>query len=163
MLACAKIARVARATLVARPSLVAGVLVGAALVGSCEPYPRDPRSTYERARGGVLRVGVADAPPWVLRRGTEVTGIEPALIREFAASLDARVEWSWAPQEEQLRKLERFELDLVAAGLTRSTPWKDRVGLTVPYRGEGEHGRVLAAPPGENRFLVELERFLLAR
>lgn len=80
-----------------------------------------------------MRVGVAEAPPWVTRDGETPAGVEADLIRRFADDLGAEVEWIWGTQEEHLEALERFELDLVIGGLTRATPWLGRVALTAPY------------------------------
>lgn len=130
---------------------------------ACEPYPRDPERTLERAAGGTLRVGVSEAPPWLVREGDQAGGPEAELIQAFAASVDARIDWRWGAAHEHLLALEHFELDLVAAGLTRHSPWKTRVSLTRPWRIDGDTSRVLATPPGENRLLVALERLIESR
>jgi divalent metal cation (Fe/Co/Zn/Cd) transporter len=58
--------------------------------------PRDPEGTLGRARGGTLRVGAVEAPPYLrLGGGDEATGPEADLVRAFAESIGARVEWSW--------------------------------------------------------------------
>lgn len=135
-------------------------------IAGCE-LPRDPEGTLERVHGGTMRAGVVPNPPWVVVEAGRVRGVEPALVREFARSLDARIEWVAGTESELLQRLETGELDLVAGGLTRSNPWGSRVGLTRPYPapagdGSGER-RVLAIPPGENGWLVRLERFLHRR
>jgi hypothetical protein len=154
---------------VSRTAVTAALALGTALAG-CD-LPRDPEGTLERVRGGVLRAGVCEIPPWVVREGDRPLGVEPALLQRFAAGLDARIEWQWGSAEEHLAALEHHRLDLAACGLERSTPWRKRVGLTLPYHVErrppdapggrtAEH--VLAVPPGENAWLVALERFLVA-
>ena len=131
---------------------------------ACEPYPRDPEGTFERASGGVLRVGGADAPPWIVRgAGGSASGPEAALIEAFAASIDARVEWRWGPVEEHLESLQKYELDLVAGGLLGNSPWSTHVGFTRPWLQEGDSRRVIAVAPGENRTLAALERVIEAR
>lgn len=124
------------------------VLVAAA---GCEAIPRDPESTLERARGGVLRVGVTEAPPWLTRSADGVPGgLEAGIVRGFAERIDADVEWAWGPPEEHLEALERFELDLAAGGLTAGSPWKSRVGLSRPYaREEWRVGVPTGADPPE--------------
>lgn len=157
-------------TAVAPWAVIAALALGPALFAGCDLL-RDPEGTLERVRGGVLRAGVCEAPPWVTRRGDEPAGVEPALLERFAAGLGARIEWRWGSAEEHLAALEHHRLDLAACGLERTTPWKERVGLTLPYHVErrapdapggrtAEH--VLAVPPGENAWLVALERFLVA-
>jgi len=76
-----------------------------------------------------------------------------------------------------MEALQRYELDVVAAGLTRDTPWRSHVGLTAPYRIDTTHTvappgsseshevirhRVMAVPPGENGFLFAIEDALEA-
>lgn len=131
---------------------------------ACEPYPRDPEATLERASGGLLRVGATESPPWLVRTGDDsARGPEAEMVEAFAQAIDARVEWRWGAADEHLEALERHELDLVAAGLLASSPWKQRVGLSRPWHEAGDTRRVLAVPPGENRTLVALERVIEAR
>jgi hypothetical protein len=63
-----------------------------------------------------------------------------------------------------MERLHRHELDLLLAGLIKSTPWQNKVALTRPFletqRGDRKVQHVLAVPPGENGWLVRLERFL---
>ena len=112
--------------------LAAAALAATASAG-CGDWPRDPAGTLDRARGGTLRAGAAEAPPWVVRAadGT-AAGPEAELIAAFARSIGARVEWRWGSADELLRALERRELDVAAVGLTAATPWQTRVGLTRP-------------------------------
>lgn len=144
-------------------------LLAAAVLAACADVdlPRDPESTLERAEErGRLRVGVAESPPWVVRRGGEAAGVEADLVRGFAADRGLEVEWVWGGADDHLAALERFELDAVAAGLTAGSPWSKRVALTRRYvetlrPGERKPARrVLAVPPGENRLLVALEGYL---
>jgi polar amino acid transport system substrate-binding protein len=138
---------------------------GIALI-ACD-LPRDPNGTLEGARGGVIRAGAVENPPWVVVDGATVGGLEAELVRAIAECLDARVEWVRGTESELLAKLERGHLDLVAGGLTDASPWRARVAFAGPYRttpGEHEPERhVLALPPGENGWLVFVERFLHER
>lgn len=118
---------------------------------ACERYPRDPRGTLDRAAGGELRVGIVDAPD---------AARESELVRAFAADIRADVSWRHGSEHQLLTSLEHGEVDVVVGGgLVDDTPWKDRVALTRPYEGH----RVLAVVPGENAFLLRLERFIAAR
>lgn len=145
------------------------IVLAASGLLACE-VPRDPGDTLERVTGDTLRVGVSEAPPFVVRTDADPAGIEPDLIRSFARSIDATIVWVWGPTAEHMEALSHRDLDIVAAGLTAGTPWRSHVGLTVPYRpgfdtpGAESGGRrhVLAVPPGENRFLMALEDALLA-
>ena len=139
-------------------ALGAAALLALLTAPACGPWPRDPEGTLARASGGTLRAGAAEAPPWITRSGDGAAGPEAELVEAFARSIGARVEWRWGAAEDHLAALERYELDVVAAGLTADSPWQRRVGLTRPWRGAGRTGRVLAVPPGENRTLVAIER-----
>ena len=138
-----------------------------ALVGCGLSIPADPDHTLDRVRGGVLRVGVSPNEPWIVWSAeAEPAGREADLIRRFAVSVEARVEWSRGAEEALIGRLERSELDLVAAGMTAETPWMEKAAITKPYTTvPGPDGspekHVLAVPLGENAFLVTLERFLL--
>jgi hypothetical protein len=74
---------------------IVAALAAVAVVG-CQ-FPADPDGTLERVRGGgtPLRVGVSEHDPWVRLDGGEPGGIEPELVRRFAATIDARIEWTW--------------------------------------------------------------------
>ena len=146
---------------IVRSTLALALLV--APMAACDALPRDPEGTLEEARGGVLRVGAVESPPLLVRRGAGAGGPEAELVEAFAREIGARVEWRWTGPEDALGRLERFELHLVAAGLQAGTPWKARVGLSRPWRGQGDTARVLAVPPGENAFLVALDRVVEAR
>ena len=125
--------------------------------------PRDPVGTLDHARGDTLRVGVVASPPYLVRAGNEAAGPEADLVRAFAGRIGAEVEWRWGSLDDHMKSLEAFELDLVAAGLTTTSPWKKRAGFTRPWRVEGKRKHVLAVPPGENALLVALEELIEAR
>jgi ABC-type amino acid transport substrate-binding protein len=148
---------------------ILGGLVAAALLltGCAGGFPADPDGTLGRVTGGVLRVGVSENPPWtVADPASDPSGLEVDLVREFAATRDAEVEWVPGSEEVLVGRLERGELDLVIGGFTKASPWVDQAALTHPYATvltpEGApEPHVMAAPLGENGFLVALERFLL--
>jgi ABC-type amino acid transport substrate-binding protein len=122
--------------------------------------PRDAEGTLERVRGGTIRVGVADHDGWVhVDDALRVQGCEAELVRGLAAELGAAIEWTPDGESALLEKLRDRELDLVIAGLVDETPWREDVALTRPYLGE----HVLALPPGENAWLMAVDRFLVAR
>lgn len=127
-------------------------------VSGCERYPRDPERSLERAiERGTLRVGLSEARPWVTSDGDFPGGVEVALIEGFARELGVEPEWRWGSLEEHVLALERFELDVVAGGVTKENPWTKRVAPTRPYYEK----HLLMVPPGENALLVRLERHLL--
>jgi polar amino acid transport system substrate-binding protein len=95
--------------------------------------PRDPRHTLEHVRDSkVLRVGVAEDRPFIVRNGEYATGIEASLITRFANEQGARVQWIWEPQEKEFQALAKFELDLMAGGIDAKTPWKKQAAITRP-------------------------------
>jgi ABC-type amino acid transport substrate-binding protein len=146
--------------------LALAVLALAGALAACE-LPRDPRHTLAQVRSRPLRVGVAEAPPWVTRDASgEPSGLEVEVVRELAAALGTTVDWRWADPERRLQELHEHRLDLVVAGLTTETPWKKRLGLTRPYfvePGSPPREHVLAVPPGENAWLLHVERALQDR
>jgi polar amino acid transport system substrate-binding protein len=106
-------------------------------LASCADLPRDPRNTTARVLDSRrLRVGVIENPPWVIRTESEPAGAEAALIRDFATELGATPEWHWGGEEKLLTALKSAELDIVIGGLTISTPWTNRVGLTSEFYKE---------------------------
>ena len=150
--------------------LVTGLLVAGLAAGCSATIPTDPDGTLERVRGGVLRAGVSPNPPWTIVSGEDAppTGTEAVLVEEFARSLGAEVEWTVGGEEALVGELERGQLDLVVGGLTARSPWSQKAALTYRYTEtvgpEGEKElHVMAAPMGENAFLVELEHFLLGK
>lgn len=135
------------------------------MLAACSDFPKDPQATTQKAVGGVVRVGLSENPPWT-DVDPEPGGVEVELIRRYAEAIGARAEWQYGAANDLLAKLEHFELDIVAAGLTADTPWKGRIATTLPYLtadtdGDGTRERhVLAVPPGENGWLVRLDKFL---
>ena len=96
--------------------------------------PRDPEGTLERVREATMHVGVAPAHPFTQVTGDEPSGgIEVELIEDFAASLDADIEWVTGSEEELLSALEVRALDLVIGGFTSTNPWSSKVTFTHPY------------------------------
>src|SRR3546814_2639302 len=70
----------------------------------------------------LMRVGVSENPSWTMIDGATASGVEVDLVEAFAGELGARIEWVHGTEAELLAALERFELDLVVAGLTQDTP-----------------------------------------
>jgi len=90
------------------------------------------------------------------------------LVREFAGTLQTQVEWVVGGEQPLIAALERGELQLVIGGFTSETPWTEQAAITKPYADtkdpEGKRKKlVMAAPMGENEFLLALEKFLLGK
>ena len=108
------------------------LVMHAAALAACD-LPRDADGTLARVRHGTLRVGVVRAAPWVADSNGAVGGIEGALVTRLASELGARVEWVRRPESELLMGLHARQLDVVVAGLTKTSPWSKQVALTRPY------------------------------
>jgi hypothetical protein len=82
--------------------------------------------------------------------------VEVDAIKSFAESQNAHPVWTWGGEQKLMKQLEHFQMDLVAGGLQKSTPWKSYVGLSSPYIEE----QVIATPPGENQLIKRLDEFM---
>lgn len=145
-------------------SVVAVALTAVSLTGCA--LPPDPDGTLEGARGDVLTVGVTSAEDraTVSDEG-DATGIEPELIRGFAAILDADVVFVEGSEAELVDLLERDALDVAIGGFLDDTPWVDKAATTLPYaETTGPTGKtqkhVMLVPLGENAMLLALDRYL---
>jgi polar amino acid transport system substrate-binding protein len=123
-----------------RPCLV--LLLAVALAAGCQ-YPRDPEGTLDRVRGGVMRVGVTHVDPWVTLDGGTPGGVEVELLRRFARTIDAEIEWVEGSETELMEALHGRQLDVVVAGLTRRSEWRRVAALTRPFVS---YEVVIAAP-----------------
>lgn len=126
-----------------RPVRVVLALVVALAAGGCA-FPRDAKGTLETIRSsGQLRLGVTEAPPWVVRTDDGWGGATVQLVRELADEVGAEVTFIEGTQDELLEALERHALDMVAAGLAEGDPWGSRVTFTPPIA----HSRLVVASP----------------
>ena len=105
------------------------LLVGAA----CDATPKDPERTLERVRGGTMRVGVTASDPWVVLGEAEPTGVEPAIVRRFAETIDAEIEWVEGSEEELFGALKYGEIDLLIGGLSSRSPFAKEAALAHTY------------------------------
>lgn len=109
------------------------VLLLSLVTSACE-LPRDPNRTLENIQASKrIRVGVMHAPPWANVQQDPPHGVEVQLVEELARELGAEVRWMPAAEGALFPALERDALDLVVGGVTQSTPWRSRLGLTRPY------------------------------
>jgi polar amino acid transport system substrate-binding protein len=125
-----------------KPALVAFTVL--AVLGGCD-IPVDPEGTLERVRGGSMRVGIAENPPWTTLAGNEPQGVEVELLEDLATELGAEIEWIGGSHAELLEALEARELDAVVGGLTTDDPWAEVVTFTQPY---AEISTIIGVPPG---------------
>lgn len=115
-------------------SYMSGLLALAliAALGGCERYPADIRGSLEQAKGSALDVGVSDAPPWITWNDGDPQGAEADIIRNFARQEGLEINWIHGDEEQLMPALEHAHLHLVAAGLTKKSPWSKHVSLSVP-------------------------------
>ena len=111
-----------------------------------------------------LRVGVTDNPPWVAASSAIPTGIEPTLAQDFAQGLGAKVLWTRGSETGLTESLKSHDLDIVIGGFDKKTQWSASVAVSQPF-ATGADGKkhVFLAGPGENAFLLRLDRFLTDR
>lgn len=108
--------------------------------------PRDSGTTLRDVRGGVLRVGVTENPPWTETPGDgEPAGAEAVLVRQFAERLGATVEWYPGSESALMSAVKDRVLDLVIGGLDAKAPWTAEASLTKSFV---TMRTVVAAAPG---------------
>ena len=134
------------------------------LVVACQ-LPRDPGGTLERVEGGTMRAGFVPNPPWVLEPGNtgQVGGIEGTLAQRLAVQVGASVTWIPGTESQHLENLKHGRIDLLIAGLTDQSPVAREAGMTRPYyseAGDPPARHLLVAPPGENAWIMRVERSL---
>ena len=124
--------------------------------------PRDPENTSQRiAATHELRVGVTDNDEWVNAVPAEPQGIEPDLVRQFAARIGAHVAWTHGSETSLAQALKHHELDLAIGGFDAKTPWKSIAGVSQPFAETLDKKKhVFLAAPGENHFILALDTFL---
>ena len=119
-----------------RLSLAALLSFASMVVTGCE-IPRDPNDTLEQVRGGTLRVGVVNEPPWTRTEGAEPPeGIEVRLAEDFADELDADVQWIPGAMPHLIESLARYEVDLVIGGFVLKSPGISHAATTNVYLKE---------------------------
>lgn len=119
-------------------------VIGCAIAAGCQ-FPRDPEGTLDRVTDGTMRVGVIDNPPSVRLADGEPSGVEPELVRRFAASLGAEIEWIEGSETELVEAMRGYQLDLLIGGLTNNSLWQREVAVTSPYLDTEVQ---FAVPPG---------------
>lgn len=143
------------------PSKILAALASVAILGGCASIPADSEGTLSRAEEGILVVGVSEHPPWTqVSDAGELSGSEVDLVRGFADSINAEIEWHVEPESVLASQIQEGDLDVVIGGLTDSSPWMSHMALTRPYREVDGENMVMGTRLGENELLVALERYL---
>lgn len=131
------------------------------LLSGCREIPADPEGTFGKAKETGLYVGFSHNPPWVIDYDSLAGGVEGLLIKDFAHSNGMVINWRKGSEQKLMKMLENNELHIVIAGITKDNPWKSKkIGLTMPYHKEQKEKHVIALIQGENRLVMNLEKFL---
>lgn len=129
-------------------TLIATAATALALTAAACQFPKDVAGTLDNVKdGGTLRVGVTEAEPWVSLQDEEPSGVEVALIREFADRLQAHVNYTSGSEAELVAALHARELDVVIGGISDKTRWKKEAAMTKPYLTTH---LVIGMPPGQD-------------
>ena len=128
-------------------------------LNSCSNFPKDPENTSEKAKE-TLRVGIIEHPPFTYAADQQYSGIEVELVKNFAAQSGYDIQWINAPEEVVMEMLKNYELHMAVGGFTTKSPYKKEIGFTKAYLKKEKKKYVMAVAPGENAFLLRLEKFL---
>lgn len=109
------------------------IILAALIITACEDYPKDPRKTLQNVREDTLRVAFSDNSYWIKKDNKRITGIEAEIIKKFAKTINAEIEWINGSESELMPMIKIGEYHIFIGGLTKDTPWKKHVGLTNPY------------------------------
>jgi hypothetical protein len=144
------------------------LLLAAVLLPGCDALPRDSNGALQRARGGELRVGVVENPPWVRFESDSISGLEVELIEAWAKGLGARVIWRRGPEADLVDALHRREIDVLVAGFDSRTPYGSKLAPTQPYleiedRFGSKKKHIMAVTQGESALLFALDQFLASQ
>jgi polar amino acid transport system substrate-binding protein len=115
---------------VARRFIIAAAVL--AVLAGCD-WPRDAAGTLDDVRGGTLRVGVTENPPWVVLQDDAPAGVEVRLVEELAEDLGADIQWVEGADADLIEALHGRSLHLVIGGFDAAAPWAQQVSLTRPY------------------------------
>ena len=85
-------------------------------------------------------------------------------VRGFADEIGADVDWRVGAESELAEWLDGGDIDVVIGGFQANSPWTEEIAFTRPYEEVEADGvtrkMVMGVRRGENRMLVELERYL---
>jgi len=125
------------------------------LLTSCN-LPKDPESSWEKAKSNDLKVGVIDNPPYTKISENSFSGAEIDIINKFASSNDLKVTYIEGNETDLIEKLEKFKIDIIVGGFDKKTVWSKKAGISKAY----DKKHVFLVPKGENNLLVKLEEYI---
>ena len=105
-----------------------------------------------------LRVGVKEAPPFVIEESEPYTGISIDLWQELAERLDLEYTLETRDLEGLLRGVEDGSLDVAIAAITINAPREARFDFSHPYYRTGLG--ILTRPEGQSGILTMVRRLL---
>jgi polar amino acid transport system substrate-binding protein len=117
------------------PKVIAGLLLATLWIGGAATI--EARPMQQVLNHGTLRIGVAIATPWVLRRDDGLAGFEIDVANKLAADMGVRAEIVVYAFPELVPALEAGEIDIVAAGLTITPERALHVNFSDSYAGAG--------------------------
>ncbi|HSI03613.1 MAG: hypothetical protein ACAI38_13480 [Myxococcota bacterium] len=120
--------------------------------------PRDRKDTLARVEHGELRAGFTHHPPEVDCHAGGPRGDEVAMIERLAAKLEARLVTTCASEAELVEDLRALRIDIAAGAFDGQSPWRKRAGATLPHSRHS--GRRFLVPPGENAWLMRVDRLI---
>lgn len=120
-------------------------------------FPKDPQHTFSNAKVEGLAIGVVQNPPFTLVRDSSFSGTEITLLEQFCKKENLDPHFETGNETDLIKKLSKYELDIVVGGFKKKTVWKKEVGMTQPY----DSAHVFFVPKGENRLVYTLERFFI--
>ena len=132
------------------------ILILFMIITSCD-FPKDSEDSWDNAVNDKLKIGVTSHPPFTFIENDSVGGTEIELLRDFARANQVEIEFIEGSESELVKKLENYELHIVAGGFEKKTLWEKKAGLSHPY----DDTHVFFVPKGENGLLEKLETFIL--
>ena len=120
--------------------------------------PRDRKETLARVEHGELRAGFTHHPPEVDCSGDRPRGEEVKMVERLAALLGARLTHRCSSEAVLVSDLREHRIDIAAGAFDGGSPWRTKAGATLPYSRHS--GRRFLVPPGENAWLMRLDRLI---
>jgi len=122
-------------------------------------YPKDPEHSFEEARNENLKVGVTLNPPFTDNTNGTLSGTEIDLLEEFARKNNLQIQYTVDSESNLIKKMENYDIHIIAGGFDKKTIWKKKAGLSAPYNKK----KVFLVARGENKLLQNLERFIFSK
>ena len=106
------------------------------VLNGCDQFPKDPNNTLEKISGKKLKVGIAESGEWASYKDGVATGIEVEIIKGFAESIKAQIEWVPGSQDHIINLMSEHEVDICIGNFTKKSPFKKHAGFSIPFYTE---------------------------